>query len=123
MRRSGVRSDAASCAKDRKDDHDWGYTSPNASPTPSSVASKAQITVPGPAAGIAQSPNPNSITIPTTIPTASPYARSLRHEESGLRGLVLSVPGRDIPATSPAPSQATSPTASPGASQTTIPGA
>src|SRR5271157_5317225 len=123
MRRSGVRSDAASCAKDRKDDHDWGYTSqttspipsPNASPTPSSVASKAQITVPGPAAGIAQSPNPNSIAIP--------YARSLRHEESGLRGLVLSVPGRDIPATSPAPSQATSPTASPGASQTTIPGA
>ncbi len=35
--------------------------------------------------------------------SARPNARSLRHEESGLKGLVLSVPGRDIPATSPGP--------------------
>ena len=52
----------------------------------------------------------------TTSPTRSPNARSLRREGSGLRGLMLPVSGRDIPVTTPAPSQATSATATPGPS-------
>jgi hypothetical protein len=38
MRRTGVRSDKASCANAREDDHDWGYTIPAASAAPSQVA-------------------------------------------------------------------------------------
>jgi hypothetical protein len=41
MRRTGIRSDIASCANAREDDHDWGYTSPTRSPAPSAIPSPA----------------------------------------------------------------------------------
>jgi hypothetical protein len=44
MRRTGVRSDAASCANAREDDHDWGYTSPATSPNTSPTTSSGQQT-------------------------------------------------------------------------------
>src|SRR2546427_9653919 len=113
MRRTGVRSDAASCANAREADHDWGYTSPtrspNVSPVTSPVTTPVGSPVTSPVASPVASPDPSPAQTQTTSPTTSPNTRSLRHEESGLRGLVLSVPGWDIPVTSPAPNQARSP--------------